>query len=83
MGATEPWTVGVNRLGRDSMTMILGPLGTFRLRVDEHGGLLGFSGIGTTMQVTVERVRGKLDLGALAKAFAARSLGTLDRKSVV
>src|SRR2546428_5318039 len=59
------------------MTMILGPLGTFRLRVDEHGSLLGLSGIGTTMQVTVERVRGKLDLGALSKAFAARSLGTL------
>src|SRR5256712_11723757 len=59
------------------MTMILGPLGTFRLRVDEHGSLLGLNGIGTTMQVTVERVRGKLDIGALSKAFAARSLGTL------
>jgi len=77
LGDAEPWTVEVNRLGRDSMTMILGPLGTFRLRVDEHGSLLGLSGIGTTMQVTVERVRGKLDLGALSKAFAARSLGTL------
>ncbi|OLD00914.1 MAG: hypothetical protein AUI99_08070, partial [Gemmatimonadetes bacterium 13_1_40CM_3_69_22] len=57
--------------------MSFGPLGPLRLRVDEHGTLLGLSGIGTTMQVTVERVRGKLDLGALAKAFAARSLGTL------
>ncbi len=51
--------------------------GPLRLRVDAHGTLLGLSGIGTTMQVTVERVRGKLDLGALAKAFSARSLGTL------
>src|SRR2546425_3873179 len=77
LGDAGPWTVEVNRLGRDSMTMSFGPLGPLRLRVDEHGSLLGLSGVGTTMQVTVERVRGKLDLGALAKAFAARSLGTL------
>ena len=76
-GDTEVWTVEVARVGRDSMTMVLGPLGTLRLRVDEAGTLLGLSGIGSTMQVTVERVRGTLDFGALGKSFAARSLGPL------
>src|SRR5439155_4606885 len=45
-------------------------------RVDGHGTLLGVSGVGSTMQVTVERVQG-LDFAALAQSFAARSLGTL------
>src|SRR5438093_11898048 len=76
-GDTEVWTVEVARVGRDSMTMVLGPRGTLRLRVDEAGTLLGLSGIGSTMQVTVERVRGTLAFAALGQSFAARSLGPL------
>src|SRR5205807_2304320 len=40
------------------------------------GTLLGLTGIGSTMQVTVERTQG-LDFAALGKAFAPRSLGVL------
>ncbi|HXL10146.1 MAG TPA: DUF2911 domain-containing protein [Gemmatimonadales bacterium] len=77
LGNTEPWTVTLDPVGRDSMTILLGSIGRLRARVDEHGTLLGLSGIGTTMQVTVERVRGPLDFAALGKSFAPRSLGPL------
>ena len=76
VGATEPWDVTVNRLGRDSMTITLGPIGPLRMRVDDRGTLLGLSGIGSTMQVTVERVP-SLDLATLGRTFAARPLGAL------
>ncbi|HEX4601755.1 MAG TPA: DUF2911 domain-containing protein [Gemmatimonadales bacterium] len=75
-GSSEPWAVAVERLGLDSMTLTLGPIGPLRLRVDSQGTLLGLTGAGSTMQVTVERVQG-LDLTAVAQAFAARSLGPL------
>jgi hypothetical protein len=58
------------------MTIVLGVLGPFRARVDGQGTVLGLSGVGSTMQVTVERVQG-LDFAALGKSFASRSLGTL------
>lgn len=77
LGATAPWTAEVSPMGRDSMLMVLGPVGRLRLRVDEHGTLLGLSGLGSTMQVRVERVGGKLDFAELAHAFATRSLGLL------
>ena len=76
LGTDEPWNVEVNRLGADSLTIQLGPIGPLRMRVDERGTLLGISGAGSTMQVTVERVQG-LDFAALGKSFASRSLGTL------
>jgi hypothetical protein len=76
LGDTDPLEVTVTPRGPDSMTIVLGPLGPMRARVDSQGGLLGVSGVGSTMQVTVERVQG-LDFAALGKSFAARSLGTL------
>ncbi len=76
LGNDEPWTVQVDRLGPDSMTIVLGPLGPLRMRVDDRGTLLGLTGIGSTMQVTVERVQG-LDFATLGKSFAPRSLGPL------
>jgi len=76
LGTDEPWNVEVNRLGADSLTIQLGPIGPLRMRVDERGTLLGISGAGSTMQVTVERVEG-LDFATLGKSFASRSLGTL------
>jgi len=76
IGSAESWDVAVNRLGRDSMTITLGPIGPLRMRVDDRGTLLGLSGIGSTMQVTVERVP-SLDLATLGRAFAARPLGAL------
>jgi DUF2911 family protein len=76
LGADEPWEVTATPDGPDSMTIVLGELGAFHARVDGQGTLLGLSGVGSTMQVTVERVQG-LDFAALGKAFASRSLGTL------
>src|SRR3989449_9549942 len=46
------------------------------MRVDDRGTLLGLSGAGRTMQVTVRRVQG-LDFAGVSKAFAPRSLGSL------
>jgi len=76
LGDTEPWATTVTAQGPDSLTLVLGPVGPLRARVDAQGTLLGLSGIGSTMQVTVERTQG-LDFAALGKAFAPRSLGVL------
>ena len=76
LGDTDPMPVTVSRRGADSLTVMLGGIGPLRARVDERGTLLGVTGIGGTAQITVERVRG-LDLDALGKSFASRSLGTL------
>jgi Protein of unknown function (DUF2911) len=76
LGTDELWEVTATPRGRDSMTIVLGPLGPFRARVDGQGTVLGLSGVGSTMQVTVERVQG-LDFDALGKSFGPRSLGTL------
>src|SRR5439155_529483 len=43
---------------------------------ETKGTLLGLSGVGGTMQVTVERTQ-SLDFAAVGKAFAPRSLGVL------
>src|SRR5256714_2986002 len=76
LGDTDPLEVTATPRGSDSMTIVLGVLGPMRARVDGQGTLLGLAGVGSTMQVTVERVQG-LDVAALGKSFAARSLGTL------
>ena len=76
LGTDELWDVTATPNGPDSMTIVLGVLGPFRARVDGQGTVLGLSGVGSTMQVTVERVQG-LDFAALGKSFASRSLGTL------
>jgi hypothetical protein len=76
LGDDEPWTVEVARLGRDSATLALGPIGLLRMQLDDEGKLLGLTGAGSNMQVTVERVPG-IDFAALGKSFAARPLGTL------
>jgi hypothetical protein len=76
LGADEPWTVEVARLGRDSATITLGPIGLLRMHVDDQGTLLGLTGAGSNMQVTVERVP-LLDFATLGKSFAARPLGQL------
>src|SRR5437588_12791158 len=76
LGDTEPLEVTVTARGPDSLTLVLGAIGPLRARVDAQGTLLGLSGVGGTMQVTVERTLG-LDFAALGKAFAPRSLGVL------
>ena len=76
LGDTEPMQVTVTARGADSLTIVLGTIGPLRARVDAQGTLLGLTGIGSTMQVTVERTQG-LDFAALGKAFAPRSLGVL------
>jgi hypothetical protein len=76
LGDTDPLEVTATPSGPDSMTIVLGVLGPMHARVDGHGMLVGVSGVGSNMQVTVERVQG-LDFAALEKSFGARSLGTL------
>jgi len=76
LGDTDPLEVTATPRGPDSMTIVLGELGPMHARVDGRGTLLGLSGVGSTMQVTVERVQG-LDFAALGKSFASRPLGTL------
>ncbi len=76
LGDTAPLEVTVTARGPDSLTLVLGAIGPLRARVDAQGTLLGLSGIGSTMQVTVERTQ-RLDFAALGKAFAPRSLGVL------
>jgi hypothetical protein len=74
--ADQPWTVDVTRRGADSVIFSLGAIGPLRARVDGRGTMLGLTGVGGTMQVTVERTD-RLDFAALGKSFAARSLGAL------
>jgi hypothetical protein len=76
LGDTAPMDVTVTARGPDSLTLMLGAIGPLRARVDAHGTLLGLSGVGSTMQVVVERTQG-LDFAALGKGFAPRSLGVL------
>src|SRR5207247_11290523 len=73
LGTDELWEVTATPQGGDSMTIVLGPLGPFRARVDGQGTVLSLSGVGSTMQVTVEQVQGR-DLDALGKACAPRWL---------
>jgi hypothetical protein len=74
--ANAPVAVVLKRVGQDSMTILMGQVGPLRLRVDQTGQLLGGSGVGSTMQVTVERVPA-LDIAAMGPAFANRPLGVL------
>jgi len=74
--ANAPMAVVLKRVGGDSMTILMGQIGPLRLRVDQTGQLLGASGVGSTMQVTVERVP-SLDIAAMGPAFANRPLGVL------
>lgn len=74
--ANAPVAVVLKRVGQDSMTILMGQVGPLRLRVDQMGQLLGASGVGSTMQVTVERVA-TLDIAAMGPAFANRPLGVL------
>ena len=76
LGTDELWEVTATPTGSDSMTIVLGVLGPMHARVDGQGRLLGVSGVGSNMQVTVERVQG-LDFAAFGKSFASRSLGSL------
>jgi hypothetical protein len=75
-GAGEADTATVLRHGADSVVASFAGIGPFRIRTDEQGTLLGLTGVGGSLQVTVERVAA-LDLGALAAAFASRPLGVL------
>src|SRR2546421_2400325 len=76
LGDTEPLEVTVTPRGPDSLTIVLGAIGPLRARVGAQGALLGLTGIGSTMQVTVERTQ-RVDFAAVGKGFAPRSLGVL------
>lgn len=76
LGATNALPVTAQRAGADSMVLSVGPLGPFRMKVSPTGRLEGVSGVGSTVQVTVERLA-SLDIGPYGPAFANRPLGTL------
>lgn len=76
LGDDAPMQVAVTARGRDSLTLMLGGIGPLRARTDAEGTVLDVSGLGGTAQVTVERAHG-LDVAALGKSFAPRSLGPL------
>lgn len=70
VGAREPFTVVVRRLGRDSV-LLLTQYTPFRLAVDAEGRILGLHAPGTTQQVELERLR-TLDVAGLAAGWALR-----------
>jgi hypothetical protein len=76
LGANEADTAIVLRHGADSVVAAFGGIGPFRIRTDAQGALLGLTGIGGTLQVTVERVPA-LDMASFGPAFANRPLGVL------
>ena len=76
LNTNAPAAIVLKRVGQDSLTIMMGPVGPLRLRVDQTGQLLGVSGVGSTMQVSVERVA-SLDMAAMGPAFANRPLGVL------
>ena len=76
LGATSALPVTAQRAGADSLVLSVGPLGPFRMKVSPTGRLEGLSGVGSTVQVMVERLA-SLDIGPYGPAFANRPLGTL------
>jgi hypothetical protein len=76
LGSAEPDTATVRRLDAESLLADFGGIGPFRIRTDSAGTLLGLSGVGGTLGVTVERVP-VLDIAAIGPALASRPLGVL------
>lgn len=76
LGATEAEHATVRGIGADSLVATFGAIGPFRIWAESQGTIRGLSGIGGSLQVTVERVD-SLDLPALGADFATRPLGTL------
>jgi len=76
LGVAEPMTATVRRVGDDSMVASFDAVGPFRIRTDSAGTLLGLSGVGGTLQVTVDRVPPP-DIAAIGPALGSRPLGVL------
>lgn len=76
LGNTAPDTATVTRIGPDSVVASFGGIGPFRIRTDAEGSILGLSGIGGTLNVTVERVPA-MDIANLGPALGSRPLGVL------
>jgi hypothetical protein len=76
LGESAAETAWVWRTGPDSVGADFAGIGPFRIHTDARGALLGASGVGGTLQVTVERLA-TLDLAPFGPAFASRPLGVL------
>jgi len=76
LGSTEAQNATVRASGADSVIATFGTIGPFRIRTDAAGMVQGLSGIGGSLQVTVDRV-GPIDLATFGPEFASRPLGTL------
>ncbi len=76
LGATDFDSAIVRRIGGDSLLASVGGIGPFRVRTDTAGGILGLSGIGGTLQVTVERVP-VADIATIGPDLGSRPLGVL------
>lgn len=76
LGNPESQNATVRGNGTDSVIATFGNIGPFRIWTDAAGTVRGVSGIGGSLQVTVDRVA-PLDLAAFGPEFASRPLGTL------
>lgn len=75
-GSSQPSTIAVAQVGRDSATITEQGEVAIRVRRDASGHLLGADGTATTEKYIVSRV-GSLDFPALLASFANRPLGPL------
>ncbi|HYK82831.1 MAG TPA: DUF2911 domain-containing protein [Gemmatimonadales bacterium] len=71
-----PIAATITRGAGDTLTLVIGDAAPVRLLVDSAGLILGASGVGTTEQVHVDRVRA-VDIATIAHEFADRPLGQL------
>ncbi len=76
LGSTAAQNATVRASGADSVIATFGNIGPFRIRTDTAGTVRGLSGIGGSLQVTVDRVDA-IDLATFGPEFASRPLGTL------
>jgi DUF2911 family protein len=81
-GGANTIALPTKRSGADSLIMMFGGAGPFRLRVDADGRILGATGKGSTVQVDVERVA-SVDIAGLVQSFSTRALGTLSPRDTV
>lgn len=71
LGAPQPLTGTLRRVGSDSVTFSVFESTPYRARVDSRGRILGLQGLGTTQKVLVDRVS-DVDVQGTAAAWARR-----------
>jgi hypothetical protein len=82
LGAGPSFATTIQRVTADTVVITFGEGGPVRVRVDSTGRVLGASAVGTTEQITVDRVPW-VDVPALEARFAGRPLGLLSPRDSV